>query len=152
MRSFNVTTENKSYKWTCIKLMTEKEKVSHMKDIQSFLLTNEQNRILNEKISGYRKVHSKPTAWLSFRDDIIQAMNRASDISRKKRQNFAGFSGANSRKNRPISRDFRGKKVKIGRTIGQFRAIFAGEESKFAEKPAHFAGFWQKKVKFRRIF
>lgn len=76
MRSFNVTTENKSYKWTCIKLMMEKEKVSHRKDIQSFLLTNEQNRILNEKISGYRKGHSKPTAWLSFRDDIIQAMKK----------------------------------------------------------------------------
>ena len=30
---------------------------------------------------------------------------RASDISRKKKQNFAGFSGANSRKNRPISRE-----------------------------------------------
>ena len=29
---------------------------------------------------------------------------------RKKKQNFAGFSGANSRKNRPISRDFSGKK------------------------------------------
>ena len=35
---------------------------------------------------------------------------RASDISREKNQNFAGFSGANSRKNRPISRDFSGKK------------------------------------------
>ena len=35
---------------------------------------------------------------------------RASDISQKKKQNFVGFSGANSRKNRPISRDFRGKK------------------------------------------
>ena len=34
---------------------------------------------------------------------------RASDISRKKKQNFAGFSGANSRKNRPISRDFCGE-------------------------------------------
>ena len=53
MRSFNVninagieillevTTEIKSYKCTCIKLMREKEKVSHMKDIQSFLLTIE---------------------------------------------------------------------------------------------------------------
>ena len=66
---------------------------------------------------------------------------RASDISRNKKQNFAGFSGANSRKNRPISRDFRGKKVKIRGTIGRFRAIFAGEKSKFAEKLAHFAGF-----------
>ena len=55
-------------------------------------------------------------------------------ISRKKKQNFAGFSGANSR-------DFRGKKVKIRGTIGRFQAIFAGEKSKFAEKSAHFAGF-----------
>ena len=43
---------------------------------------------------------------------------RASDISRKKTQNFAGFSGANSPKKRPISRDFHGKKSK-----------FAGEKS-----------------------
>ena len=49
----------------------------------------------------------------------------------EKKQNFVGFSGANSRKNRPISRDFRGKKVKIRGTIGQFRAIFEGEKSKF---------------------
>ena len=35
---------------------------------------------------------------------------RASDISRKKKQNFAGFSRANSQKNRPISWDFRRKK------------------------------------------
>ena len=66
---------------------------------------------------------------------------RASDISRKKKQNFAGFSRANSRKNRPISRDFRGKKVKIRSKIGPFRVIFAGEKSKFAEKSADFAGF-----------
>ena len=66
---------------------------------------------------------------------------RASDISRNKKQNFAGFSGANSRKNRPISRDFRGKKVKIRGTIGRFQAIFAGEKSKFAGKSAHFEGF-----------
>ena len=56
---------------------------------------------------------------------------RASDISRKKKQNFAGFSGANSRKNRPISRDFRGKKSQNRGTIGRFRAIFEGEKSKF---------------------
>ena len=73
---------------------------------------------------------------------------RASDISRKKRQNFAGFSGANSRKNRPISRDFRGKKVKIGGTIGRFRAIFAGEKSKFAEKSAISRDFGGKKSNF----
>ena len=33
---------------------------------------------------------------------------RASGRSRKKKPNFAGFSGANSRKKRPISREFRG--------------------------------------------
>ena len=54
---------------------------------------------------------------------IQHALGRASDISRKRKQNFAGFSGANSRKNRPILRDFRGKK------------------SKFAKKSADFAGF-----------
>ena len=51
---------------------------------------------------------------------------RASDISRKKSQ---------------ISRDFRGKKVKIRGKIGRFCGIFAGEKSKFAEKSADFAGF-----------
>ena len=83
---------------------------------------------------------------------IQHALGRASDISRKRKQNFAGFSGANSRKNRPISRHFRGKKVKIRGTIGRFREIFAGEKSKFAEKSAHFAGFLRKEVNFRRIF
>ena len=57
---------------------------------------------------------------------------RASDISRKKKQNFAGFSGVNSRKNRPISRDFRGKKVKICGTIGRFHGILA-EKSQFSQ-------------------
>ena len=54
---------------------------------------------------------------------VVCCNGRASDISRKKKQNFARFSGANSRKNRPILRDFRGKK------------------SKFAKKSADFAGF-----------
>ena len=45
-------------------------------------------------------------------------------------QNFAGFSGANSRKNRPISQDFHGKIVK-------FQRIFRG---KFLEKSADFRG------------
>ena len=70
---------------------------------------------------------------------------RASDISRKKKQNFAGFSGANSLKNRPIlrgksqnswknrwiSRDFRGRKVKIRRKLGRFRGILAEKKSNF---------------------
>ena len=79
--------------------------------------------------------------FMNSKDCFNPAMSRASDISRKKKQNFAGFSGANSRKNRPISRDFHGKKVKIRGKIGGFREIFAGEKSKFAEKLADFAGF-----------
>ena len=59
---------------------------------------------------------------------------RASDISWEKKQNFAGFSGANSRKNRLI---FAGKKSKFA----EQSADFAGEESKFAGKSADFAGF-----------
>ena len=50
---------------------------------------------------------------------------------------------------------FRGKKSKISRDfqgqirgkIGQFRVIFAGKKSKFAEKSADFAGFSREKVK-----
>ena len=49
---------------------------------------------------------------------------RASDISRKKKENFAGFSGANWRKNRPISRE---------------------KKSKFAEKSADLTGFSREK-------
>ena len=41
---------------------------------------------------------------------VVHHTIRASDISWKKKQNFAGFSEANSQKNRPISRDFSGKK------------------------------------------
>ena len=56
----------------------------------------------------------------------------------EKKQNFVGFSGANSQKNQPISRDFRGEKVKIR---GRFCWIFVGKKSKFAEQSADFVGF-----------
>ena len=77
---------------------------------------------------------------LQFQNNYNCALSRASDISRKKKQNFAGFSWANSQKNWPISPDFRGKKVKIRRKIGRFSGIFVGEKSKFAEKSADFVG------------
>ena len=68
-------------------------------------------------------------------DTIGPVLNRASDISREKKQNFTGFSGANSWKNWPISWDFRRRKVK-------FQRIFRG---KFLEKLADFTGnFWGK--------
>ena len=46
----------------------------------------------------------------------------------EKSADFAGFSrekSQNSRNNRPISGDFRGRKVKIRRKIGPFRGILA---------------------------
>ena len=64
-----------------------------------------------------------------FYSFTIRPQVRASDNSRKKNEKFAGFSGANSRKNRPISRDFSGK--------NSFRRIFRG---KFLEKSADFGG------------
>ena len=90
------------------------------------------------------------TFYLILKDQVIIVI-RASDISRKKTQNFVGFSGANSRKNRPISReksqnlrknwpissDFRGKKSKFA----EKSADFAGEKSKFAGKSTDFAAF-----------
>ena len=55
------------------------------------------------------------------------SLHRASDISRKKKQTFAGFSGANSRKNRPISRDFRGKKSQNSQKNRPISRDFSGQ-------------------------
>ena len=109
-------------------------------------------------------------------------MARASDISRKKIKisrgfqghirekiaNFRGFSwerSQNSWKNRPVSQDFRGKKVKICGKIGQFRGILAEKfkfrrifRGKFLKKLADFTGNFGGKLrqetisKFRWIF
>ena len=68
-------------------------------------------------------------------------ISRASDIFWKKKQNFAGFLGTNSRKNRLILRDFHGTKVKIC----EKSANFAWKKSKLVEKSANFAGFSQEK-------
>ena len=73
------------------------------------------------------------------REDDHQS--RASDISRKKKQNFVGFSGANSQKNRLISRDFRRKKSQNSPKTRPISGIFAEKKSKFAGKSADFAGF-----------
>ena len=63
---------------------------------------------------------------------------RASDRSRGKKSNFARFLGSNSRKNRPISPEFRGKfqsklrQKEMGKTadfVVIFKANFAGDRS-----------------------
>ena len=64
---------------------------------------------------------------------VVHHTIRTSDILRKKKQKLAGFSGANSRKNRPISRDFRGKKVKIRGKSADF-AGFSREKSQNSQK------------------
>ena len=90
--------------------------------------------------SGKLKIYGSGSGTVStssclFRMDTNGETDRASDISRKKEQNFAGFSGANSRKNRPISRDFRGKKVKklFAEQSADFRR-FSREKSQNSQK------------------
>ena len=105
--------------------------------------------LIDGKLMGFRiKLFKKQFVCLLFSVYSFITLVRASDISRKKKQNFAGFSGANSRKNRPISRDFRGKKVKIRGTIGRFRAIFEGEKSKFEKNRPISPDFSGKKSSF----
>ena len=70
--------------------------------------------------------HRQVVSWESLEnfDDISVVYKTGLLIFHgKKKQHFAGFSGANSRKNR------------------QFRGIFAGKKSKFVEKSADFVGF-----------
>ena len=71
----------------------------------------------------------------------VHAMYRASGRSRKKKSNFAGFSGTNSRKKRSISREFRGNFrgqlrwktiVKNGRFRGSFPSKFRWKAIGFA--------------------
>ena len=64
-----------------------------------------------------------------------------------------GFSGANSRKNQPISRDLAGEK-KNSQKIGRFRGILAEKSQiskdfrgKFLEKSADFTGNFGGKVR-----
>ena len=75
---------------------------------------------ITEVITGISSV-----IWIIMIVIFFFCIYRASDISRKKKQNFAGFLGAKLRKNRPISQDFSGRKVKIRRKIGRFRRILA---------------------------
>ena len=95
-----------------------------------------------------------------------KGLYRASDILRKKKQNFAGFSGANSWKNppisreksqnsltnRPISRDFHAEKIQVSKDfqgqiigkIGRFHGKFRGKlrQEAISKKTADFAGFF----------
>ena len=66
------------------------------------------------------------TPWVSF--GSIFLWNWASDISQKKKQNFAGFSGANSRKNRPTSREISDWNFANKQSVknSRFRWIFFG--------------------------
>ena len=69
---------------------------------------------------------------------------RASDISRKKKQNFAGFSGANSRKNRPISRE-KSQNSRKNRPISLEKSQNSPENRSisrdFSGKKSNFEGF-----------
>ena len=61
-----------------------------------------------------------------FCHNIVKVHVRASGRSREKKSNFAGFSGANSRKKRPISQEF-SRPVSLKKRMGASRANFAGK-------------------------
>ena len=67
-------------------------------------------------------------------------------------EDFAGFSGENSRKNRPISRDFRGEKVKIRGKIGRFWRDFRGKKVKIRGTISQFHGILAEKSQFSKDF
>ena len=67
----------------------------------------------------------------------------------EKSVDFVGFSwekSQNSRKNRPILRDFRRRKIKIRGKIDRFR----GRKVKIRRQIGQFHGLYRKKSKFRR--
>ena len=70
---------------------------------------------------------------------------RASDISRKKKKHFAGFSGANSRKNRPISWE-KSQKSRKNRPISRGKSQNLPENrsilQEFSGKKSNFEGFY----------
>ena len=69
------------------------------------------NKFLSRKIKLKNAIQSFGVSNIIIKNEnhsveLKVLKSRASDISWKKRQNFAGFSGPNSRKNRPISGEF----------------------------------------------
>ena len=86
--------------------------------IQSILIPNECFRLGNENKAIFQSYYFKIKAE-TFRPCPHY---RASGRLRKKKSNFAGFSETNSRKKRPISREFRGN------FRGQFRWKTIGKE------------------------
>ena len=75
---------------------------------------------------------------------FVKILIRASGRSREKKSNFAGFSGTNSRKKRPISQEFRGNfrgQFRRKRLVknGQFRESIS---SRFRWKTIGFALIW----------
>ena len=53
-------------------------------------------------LNGKKRLQFLTQSYSILFNTVEPPLIRASDISRKKKQNFAGFSGVNSRKNRPI--------------------------------------------------
>ena len=106
-----------------------------------------QNKILQIPIMTLLLVISAFCFFRKLQGPTPAPYNRASDISRRKKQNFAGFSGANSRdfsgkksnyerfsganskKNRPISREISGRNFAKKQSVKnrRFRWIFGGQ-------------------------
>ena len=81
--------------------------------------------------------------WMNyfFSSIMDSTLTRASDRSRKKKSNFVGFLGTNSRKNRPTLREFRGSFLgKLHqKAIGKKQPILWLFQGKFPQKLIGFA-------------
>ena len=101
-------------------------------------------RVLEKPPGGYftyEEIKEASSFALFYLYKWPEPINRASDILRKKKQNCAGFSGANLRKNRPISRDFRRKKVKIRGKSANFAGFSRKKSQNSPKKIGWFCGF-----------
>ena len=86
----------------------------------------------------YLTGNGKVSCILATISDWFPNINRASDISQKKKSNFTGFLGTKLRKNRSISREFSGQtwpesnRWKNGGICGYFQGKFRNKSIGFA--------------------
>ena len=100
-----------------------------MKLVQILYPNNKASDISREKKQNFAE---KPADFAGFSREKSQNSRKNRPISRDfsgKKSNYEGFSGANSKKNRPISREISGGNFAKKQSVknSQFRWIFLGQ-------------------------
>ena len=97
---------------------------------------------INSNLSGKEK--SSCTFGSIRKNKSLQTIDRASDNSREKNSNFAGFAETNSRRKRPISREFRvnfGSKFRRKAKKKEPRKKYIGRMSNSGQERKHKSSF-----------